>query len=124
MAAEIKNELGTIRLSDDIIAMIAGYAAVENYGIVGMNSKKAGDALVELFGRDNLKRGVKVNVSESGEVVVDLFVTLEYGVSLPAVAANTKSNVRYRIEEMTGLTVTCVNVHVEAIRVDNGSAQA
>ena len=121
MAAEIKNELGTIRLSDDIVASIAGYAAVENYGIVGMKSKTAGDALVELFGRDNLKRGVKAVVNDAGEVEVDLYVTLEYGVSLPAVAANTKSNVRYRIEEMTGLTVSSVNVHVEAVRVDNGS---
>ena len=119
MAAEIKNELGTIRLDDDIIATIAGFAAVENYGIVGMNAKKVGDALTELFGRDNLQRGVKVNVNDSGEVEVDLFVTLEYGVSLPAVAANTKKNVCYRIEEMTGLKVTSVNVHVEAIRVDS-----
>ena len=118
MAAEIKNELGTIRLDDDIIATIAGFAAVENYGIVGMNAKKVGDALTELFGRDNVKRGVKVNVQD-GQVEIDLFVTLEYGVSLPAVAANTKKNVCYRVEEMTGLKVTSVNVHVEAIRVDS-----
>ena len=118
MAAEMKTDLGTITVNDDIIASIAGYAAVENYGIVGMNAKKAADTFVELFGKDNLKRGVKATTGTDKQVEIDLYVTLEYGVSLPAVAQNTRSNVRYRVEEMTGLKVRSVNVHVEAIRVD------
>ena len=118
MAAEIITELGSIRMNDDIIATIAGYAAVENYGIVGMNAKTVSDAVTQLFGKDDIKKGVKITINKDGEVDVDLFVTLEYGVSLPAVAANTQKNVRYRIEEMTGLKVNAINVHVEAIRVD------
>ncbi|MBO7405319.1 MAG: Asp23/Gls24 family envelope stress response protein [Clostridia bacterium] len=118
MAAEIITELGSIRMNDDIIATIAGYAAVENYGIVGMNAKTVSDAVTQLFGKDDIKKGVKITINKDGEVDVDLFVTLEYGVSLPAVAANTQKNVRYRLEEMTGLTVNNINVHVEAIRVD------
>ncbi len=117
MAAELVTDIGKITIADDLVASIAGYAAVENYGIVGMNSKKAGDSLVELFGKDNLRRGVKVTVVSPDAVDIDLYVTLEYGVSLPAVARNTKSNVKYRVEEMTGLTVNHVNVHVENIRV-------
>jgi len=117
MAAEIKTELGKITMPDDLIASIAGYAAVENYGIVGMNSKKAADVFVELFGKDNLKRGVSVTMAGHDVVDIDLYVTLEYGVSLPAVAENTRSNVKYRVEEMTGLIVRMVNVHVESIRV-------
>ena len=50
-------------------------------------------------------------------VVIDLYVTLEYGVSLPAVAENTRSNVKYRVETMTGLSVQSINIHVENIRV-------
>lgn len=117
MAAEMVNALGKITISDDLVASIAGYAAVENYGIVGMNAKKAGDSLIELFGGDNLRRGVKVTVVAPDTVAIDLYVTLEYGVSLPAVAQNTRSNVKYRVEEMTGLTVQSVNIHVESIRV-------
>lgn len=117
MAAEIITEYGRITMSDDLIANIAGFAAVENYGIVGMNSKKAGDAFVELFGKDNMKRGVIVTLVEPDVVDIDLYVTLEYGVSLPAVAQNTRSNVKYRVEEMTGLGVRNVNVHVESVRV-------
>ena len=117
MAAEIILEHGKIFLPDDLIANIAGYAAVENYGIVGMNSQKGTDLFAELFGRDNLKRGVIITMVEPDVVDIDLYVTLEYGVSLPAVAQNTRYNVKYRVEEMTGLTVRCVNVHVESIRV-------
>lgn len=119
MAAEIVTEYGKITIADDLIANIAGYAAVENYGIVGMNPKKASDTLSDLFGvgKDNLKRGVVVTLTSPEEMDIDLYVTLEYGVSLPAVAQNAKSNVKYRIEEMTGLKVNKVNVHVENIRV-------
>ncbi|NLI55060.1 MAG: Asp23/Gls24 family envelope stress response protein [Clostridiales bacterium] len=117
MAAEMSTTLGKISIADDLIASIAGYAAVENVGIVGMNAKTAGDSFVELFGRDNMRRGVKVTVVSPDVIDVDLFVTLEYGVSLPAVAHNAKSNVKYRVEEMTGITVRNVNVHVENIRV-------
>jgi len=109
--------MGKITIADDLIASIAGYAAVENYGIVGMNSKKAADSFVEMFGKDNLRRGVKVTVVSPDIIDVDLYVTLEYGVAMPAVAQNAQSNVRYRVEEMTGLTVRAVNVHVESIRV-------
>ena len=117
MAAELVTDLGKITIADDLISNIAGYAAVENYGIVGMNAKTTSDSLVELFGIDNLKRGVKVTLASANVVDIDLYVTLEYGVSLPAVAENTKSNVKYRVEEMTGLTVRQVNIHVESIRV-------
>ena len=117
MAAEMSTTLGKITIADDLIASIAGYAAVENYGIVGMNSKKASDSFVELFGKDNMRRGVKVTMVSPEVIDIDLYVTLEYGVSLPAVAQNAKSNVKYRVEEMTGLTVHAVNVHVENIRV-------
>ena len=117
MAAELVTKYGKITITDDLVATIAGYAAVENYGIVGMNAQKAGDAIISLFGKDNLGKGVKVSVVAPNEVAIDLYVMLEYGVSLPAVAQNAKSNVKYRVEEMTGLTVRTVNIHVENIRV-------
>jgi len=115
--AEIRNDLGRIVIPEDLVAAVAGHAAVENYGIVGMNSKKASDAFVELVKKDNLKRGVQVTAVSEGEVDVALFVTLVYGVSLPAVARNARENVRYRVEEMTGLKVRNVDIHVENIRV-------
>ena len=117
MAAEMVNALGKITISDVLIASSAGYAAVGNYGMVGMNSRRARDSIVELFGGDSVKRGVKVTMVAPDTVVIDLYVTLEYGVSLPAVAENTRSNVKYRVETMTGLSVQSINIHVENIRV-------
>ena len=111
MTAVIKNELGTITMNEELIASIAGFAAGENYGIVAMNSKTAGDALLQLVG------GEKVSILEDQSIDIDLYVTLMYGVSLPAVAANTISNVKYRVEELTGLKVKHVNIYVEAVRV-------
>ena len=118
MPANIIYDLGTVTMSDDLIASIAGTAAVKNYGIVAMNSKSATDALLQLVGSENMKRGVKVTVLEDGTTVdIDLHVTVMYGVSLNAVAQNAVSNVKYRVEDLTGLQVRNVNIFVEAIKV-------
>ena len=117
MAISVTNEMGTISVSEDLIATMAGYAAVENYGIVGMCARSAGGAIVELFGRENLQKGVLVEKISDTQVDISLHVALQYGVSLPAVSQNTKQNVRYRIEDMTGISVRCVNIFVESIRV-------
>ncbi len=118
MAGIINTELGTITYADELIAKIAGLAAGENYGIAGMNAKKASDTFLQIVGGENQKRGVRVTPLEDGKAVdIDLYVTLVYGVTLPTVAQNTISNVRYRVNEMTGVEVRNVNIHVESIRV-------
>ena len=76
MAAEMITKLGKITVADDLIASIAGFAAVENVGIVGMNAKKASDSFIELFGKDNMRRGVKVTLVSPDVIDVDLYVTL------------------------------------------------
>ncbi|MBQ1683940.1 MAG: Asp23/Gls24 family envelope stress response protein [Clostridia bacterium] len=117
MEATIKNEYGTITLNEDLIASIAGYAACENYGIVAMNSKTAGDTLRQMIGSENVRRGVKVTTLEDNRVDIDLFVTLLYGISFPAVAENAMSNVKYRVEELSGIKVRKVNFYIESIQV-------
>ena len=116
MPGIINNSLGNITIADDIVATVAGYATVENYGIVGMASKKAGEGLWELLGRGNARKGVRVAITENA-CVIDLFVIVEYGVSLSAVAQNVIENVTYRVHDTTGLDVSSVNVHVEGVRV-------
>ncbi len=119
MAAEckIKNELGTISVLEDVITTVAGYAAVECIGIVAMASKRATDGLVELLGRENLKRGVRVALGEES-VSISLYIIVEYGVSIAAVAKNVIETVKYRVESMVGAKVDKVNVTVEGIRVN------
>lgn len=117
MAGTIITELGRITIDEDILANIAGYAATENYGVVGMKPRTATDTFLQLVGNDtNHKRGVKITfLGDGSEADVDLFVTMVYGVSLQVVAKNTIDNVRYRVEEMTGIKVNSVNIHVENI---------
>ena len=121
MPGIIENELGKIVVSEDIVAMIAGYAALENYGLVDMHSKSAADGLIKFMGGENRKKGVKVMVNSEGKFDIDLYVKLMYGVSMNAVAQNIISHVRYRVEEMTGLPVNMVNVHIEGVWVDSES---
>ena len=119
VAAEckIKNELGTISVVEDVITTVAGYAAVECIGIVAMASKRATDGLVELLGRENLKRGVRVALSEDS-CAISLYIIVEYGVSIAAVAKNVIESVKYRVESMVGIKVDKVDVTVEGIRVN------
>ena len=116
MEAELNTEYGKIVIPEEIIANIAGYAAVENYGIVGMKGKSVNSGLIALFVKDNLRRGVKITKVDDASVGVDLYVTLEYGVSLPAVAKNARDNVKYRVENLLDLKVQFVNIHVEGVR--------
>jgi len=118
MIGKITTELGSISYADELIAKVAGMAAGENYGIASMNAKKASDTILQLVGGESQTRGVRVSSQDGGESVdIDLYVTLVYGVTLPTVAQNTISNVRYRVTEMTGVKVNNVNIHVEGIRV-------
>ena len=117
MPISVSGELGNISVTNDIIATIAGYATIENYGIVGMASQRiTADGIAELLGRENLKKGVVVTTVED-RITIDLYVIVEYGVSISAVAQNVIQNVTYRIKDLTGFIVEAVNVHVEGVRV-------
>ena len=117
MAAEIKNENGLIRISNAVIAKIAGYAATKCYGVVGMAMRTGKDGLARLLKKENLDKGIKIKV-EDDKVDITLFVIMEYGVNIGTVGDIIKSNVKYQVEEATGLKVGSVTVNVESIRVN------
>jgi uncharacterized alkaline shock family protein YloU len=116
MAAEIKNENGLIRISNAVIAKIAGYAATKCYGVVGMAMRTGKDGLARLLKKENLDKGIKIKV-EDDKVGITLFVIMEYGVNIGTVGDIIKSNVKYQVEEATGLKVSSVTVNVESIRI-------
>jgi len=117
MECKITNDLGTIYITEDVILRLAGHAAMECYGIVAMSAKRATDGLVEWLGRENLSRGVQVRTTEDGQLDVDLFIIVEYGISIVAVCNTIVETVRYKLESMTGATVRQVNISVEGIRI-------
>ena len=112
MEYKISNDLGLITISEDVLLKVAGYAALECYGIVAMSSKRAKDGFVE----ENLTKGVQVNITDAG-IDIDLFIIVEYGISIVEVCNIIKSQVCYKIENMTGAKVRRVNISVEGIRV-------
>ena len=116
MECKINNDLGQITISEDVLLKVAGYAALECYGIVAMSSKRAKDGFVEWLGRENLTKGVQINVTDGG-IDIDLFIIVEYGISIVEVCNIIKSQVCYKIENMTGAKVRRLNISVEGIRV-------
>ena len=116
MSAALKNDLGTITYTEDYVASIAGISAMECYGLVGMSQKNITEAITNLFKGDNLKKGVKVKTDGSENVVVELYITVKYGVSLSAVAENIIDKVKYSIEKETGLNVASVDIIVQGIQ--------
>jgi len=106
-------DLGAIKIANEVVSIIAGLAATEVEGVAGMSGGIVG-GIAELLGRKNLTKGVKVEVGEK-ESAVDLFVVIEYGTSIPDVAWKIQDNVKQAIESMTGLKVVETNVHVQGV---------
>lgn len=118
MAGKLNNKFGNIVIDDNVIATLAGIAAMECYGLVGMATSSATEGLVELLKREHLTKGVRVT-SEENRVVIDLYIMVQFGVSISAVSSNIIERVKYTIEDITGLTVEHVNINVQGVRVQN-----
>ena len=116
MSIKVDNNLGSINITKDVIANIAGSSAVECYGLVGMASRSATSGIVNLLKRENLSRGVKIEESEEG-LIIDLFVIVQFGTKISVVAENIIDKVKYNVENQTGLKVKKVNINIEGMKV-------
>jgi uncharacterized alkaline shock family protein YloU len=113
-------DLGRIEVSRHVVATIAGHAAAECYGVVAMAARGLKDGLAERLRRENIHRGVEVEVREDG-VAISLYVVVEFGTRISEVANNLSNAVRYSIERTLGLPVLEVNINVQGIHVSGGS---
>jgi len=113
MVREEKTGFGSIRISDEVVKVIAGLAAIDIKGVAGMSGGLVG-GIAEMLGRKNLAKGIKVEVGEK-EAAVDLSVIMDYGIRIPDVAAQIQESVKSSIERMTGLVVVEVNVNVQGV---------
>ncbi|WP_442891466.1 Asp23/Gls24 family envelope stress response protein [Dendrosporobacter sp. 1207_IL3150] len=107
------NDVGSIRIADEVVGIIAGLAATEVSGVAGMSGGLVG-GIAEMLGKKNFSKGVKVEVGER-EAAVDLYIIVEYGVRIPEVALTVQENVKRAIESMTGLDVVEVNIHIQGV---------
>lgn len=107
-----------IKISDDVVAVIAGVAVSEVPGVFGMAGGFAGGIGEVLSGKKNLSKGIKVEVGEK-ETKIDVNIIVEYGTRIPDVAFEIQNRVKKAVETMTGLKVVETNVHVQGVNTDN-----
>ena len=115
MKGRMETELGSILIDTDVFVTYAGSVAVECFGIVGMATVSMKDGLVRLLKKDSLKNGIQVTV-EDNKISLDFHVIVAYGVSISAVADNLINNVKYKVEEFTGMEIHEINFYVEGVR--------
>ena len=117
MKGHIGNQYGEVHVDNEVIAKYAGATAVECFGIVGMAAISVKDGLVKLLKKESLTQGINVSVDSSNRLTIDFHVIVAYGVSISTVADNLVNNVKYKVEEFTGLKVGRINVYVEGVRI-------
>lgn len=109
------SDLGKVEIAPDVLEIIAGLAASEVEGVVATGGGIVG-GIAERLGKKNLAKGVKVELGEE-QTIVDISIGVEYGVRIPSVAMSVQENIKTAIQNMTGLDVIQVNVHVVSVNV-------
>ena len=116
MKGQIENQFGEVRIDSEVIAKYAGAAAVECFGIVGMAAVSVKDGLVKLLRKDSLKHGISVNITDENKIRLNFHVIVAYGVNISTIADNLVSNVKYKVEDFTGMEIEKINIYVEGVR--------
>ncbi|CDQ19794.1 Uncharacterized conserved protein YloU, alkaline shock protein (Asp23) family [Halobacillus karajensis] len=117
MSVDLNNQYGHITISNEVISTIAGGAAVECYGIVGMASKnQIRDGLSEMLRKENFSKGVVVRQDED-RLHIDMYIIVSYGTKISEVAHNVQSQVKYTLNKTVGLSVDSVNIFIQGVRV-------
>ena len=114
--SSMNTHMGSITIDREVISQYAGSVAMECFGIVGMAGVNMKDGLVKLLKMDSMTRGIVVSM-ENNKLVLDFHVIVAFGVSILAVSENLISNVKYKVEEFTGIEIEKINIFVEGVRV-------
>ena len=116
--SEQEPSLGRIEVSLAAVASIANEAVLTCYGVVGTAAKDVTTGIIDLFSTER-KRGIQVRVVDGGQIVIDIYVVIEYGTRIVAVTQNVMNAVKFAVERSLGVPVAQVNVHVEGLRVSD-----
>lgn len=109
------SELGNIKIADDVVKVISGKAAVDIDGVYKLAGGVA-DEVTKILGKKRPTHGVKVEVGEK-ECSVEIYLIVEYGYSIPEVAAEVQEAVIKNITDLTGLKVVEVNIYVQDVKI-------
>lgn len=114
--SSMNTHMGNIAIDNEVIAQYAGSVAMECFGIVGMAGINVKDGLVKLLKMDSMTRGIHISINNN-KLTLNFHVIVAYGVSILAVSDNLISNVKYKVEEFTGIEIEKINIFVEGVRV-------
>ena len=115
-SSSMNTHMGNISIDNEVIAQYAGSVAMECFGIVGMAGINVKDGLVKLLKMDSITRGINVSI-KNNKLTLNFHVIVAYGVSILAVTDDLISNVKYKVEEFTGIEIEKINIFVEGVRV-------
>lgn len=113
-----EGNLGRLRVTDDVIAIIAGIATIEVAGVFSMSGGLTG-GIAEVLGIRNLSKGIKVETKEE-KIYIDVYIIVEFGARIPEVAWDIQVKVKKTVERMTGLRVIEANIHVQSVNIPKG----
>jgi len=113
---EYKENNGSIKISDEVIATIATIAVSEIEGVCGLYGSFAGE-IVSKLGKKNFNKGVKITSTET-DTIIDISLTVKYGIRIPEVAWEVQENVKKSVESMSGLNVDKVNIHIASVEFE------
>ena len=113
----MSTDLGIVTIDPEVVAKYAGTVAVECFGIVGMAAVNMKDGLVHLLKRESLTKWIKVAISDENHISINFHIVVAYGVSISAVTENLISNVKYKVEEFSGMPVDKINIYIEGVKV-------
>jgi uncharacterized alkaline shock family protein YloU len=106
---------GQLKISDDVIAIIAGLAAVEVSGVYSMSGGLTG-GIAEVLGIRNLSKGIRVE-TKADKIYINIYIIAEFGARIPEVAWNIQETVKKTVERMTGMKVAEANIHVQSVNI-------
>ncbi|PXW92569.1 putative alkaline shock family protein YloU [Streptohalobacillus salinus] len=117
MTIELTTKDGRVTITNDVIATVAGGAAIECYGIVGMASKnQIKDGIAEILRKENFSKGVVVT-QEDEKITIDMYIIVSYGTKISEIAHNVQSQVKYNLDKTLGLPIQAVNIYIQGVRV-------
>lgn len=110
-----ENQYGEIVVDTKAVAVIAGYAATNSFGVCGMAVRNAVDGLSTILNFDNIEKGIGVTF-EDNEIVIEMHIVVTFGINIGAITKSITHNVTYAVESATGFKVKTINVYVDSIK--------
>lgn len=116
------DDIGQVKISPDVIMVIAHTVASEVEGVAAMNANIA-DNISSVLGRKNIPKGVKVEINDNN-VDIDFYIVVDYGARIPEVAWRIQEKVKSAVESMTGMSVSSINIHVQGVSFDKNKEKS